>query len=136
VSKSPHRPATPVAAACCCRNTSPTTRSSTFACPHADTRRQPRAALEISDRLPDIGILLLSTHVEVREAVELFSATASRVGYLLKDSVCTLEELIDALSRISEGGTVLDPKLIRQQSRHGGHCARASKAVSGVRHRR
>ena len=42
----------------------------------------------------------------------MFSATASRVGYLLKDSVSDLDELIDALTRISEGGTVLDPKLV------------------------
>jgi PAS domain S-box-containing protein len=80
--------------------------------PPTQTREGIRAALEIRDRFPDVGILLLSTHVEVKEAVELFSATASRVGYLLKDSVSNLDELIDALTRISEGGTVLDPKLV------------------------
>jgi serine/threonine-protein kinase PknK len=56
--------------------------------------------------------LLLSTHTPIDDAVGLFSATASRVGYLLKDSVSDLDELIDALTRISEGGTVLDPKLV------------------------
>jgi len=56
--------------------------------------------------------LLLSTHTQIDDAVELFSATASRVGYLLKDSVSDLDELIDALTRISNGGTVLDPKLV------------------------
>jgi DNA-binding NarL/FixJ family response regulator len=80
--------------------------------PPTQTREGIRAALEIRRRFPEIGILLLSTHVEVEEAVELFSATASRVGYLLKDSVSNLEELTDALSRISQGGTVLDPKLV------------------------
>ncbi len=71
-----------------------------------------RAALEIRQRFPEVGILLLSTHIEVEEAVELFSSAARRVGYLLKDSVSDLDELVDALTRIAEGGTVLDSKLV------------------------
>ena len=67
-----------------------------------------RAALQIRDRFPSVGILLLSTFTEIDEAVELFTATASRVGYLLKDSVADLGELTSALTRISEGGTVFD----------------------------
>ena len=68
--------------------------------------------MQIRELFPAVGILLLSTHTEIDDAVELFSATASRVGYLLKDSVSDLDELTDALTRISEGGTVLDPKLV------------------------
>jgi serine/threonine-protein kinase PknK len=71
-----------------------------------------RAALEIRQRFPEVGILLLSTHVEVEEAVDLFSSAARRVGYLLKDSVSDLDELVEALTRIAEGGTVLDSKLV------------------------
>jgi DNA-binding NarL/FixJ family response regulator len=71
-----------------------------------------RAALEIRERFPEVGILLLSTHVEVEEAVDLFSSAARGVGYLLKDSVSDLDELVDALTRIAEGGTVLDSKLV------------------------
>ena len=71
-----------------------------------------RAALEIRQRFPNVGILLLSTHIEVEEAVELFSSAARRVGYLLKDSVSDLDELVDALTRIAEGGTVLDSRLV------------------------
>jgi DNA-binding NarL/FixJ family response regulator len=71
-----------------------------------------RAALQIRDRFPSVGILLLSTFTEIDEAVELFTATASRVGYLLKDSVADLGELTSALTRISEGGTVFDSKLV------------------------
>jgi DNA-binding NarL/FixJ family response regulator len=73
-----------------------------------------RAALQIRDRFPSVGILLLSTFTEIDEAVELFTATASRVGYLLKDSVADLGELIGARTRISEGGTVFDPKLVAE----------------------
>ena len=71
-----------------------------------------RAALEIRQHFPEVGILLLSTHIEVEEAVELFSSAARRVGYLLKDSVSDLDELVDALTRIAEGGTVLDSRLV------------------------
>jgi DNA-binding NarL/FixJ family response regulator len=80
--------------------------------PPTQTSEGIRAALQIRDRFPAVGILLLSTFTEIDEAVELFTATASRVGYLLKDSVADLGELIGALTRISEGGTVFDPKLV------------------------
>jgi DNA-binding NarL/FixJ family response regulator len=80
--------------------------------PPTHTREGIHAALEIRESFPAVGTLLLSTHTQIDDAVELFSATASRVGYLLKDSVSDLDELIDALTRISNGGTVLDPKLV------------------------
>jgi DNA-binding NarL/FixJ family response regulator len=80
--------------------------------PPTQTTEGIRAALQIRERFPAVGILLLSTHTEINDAVELFSATASSVGYLLKDSVSDLDELIGALTRISQGGTVLDPKLV------------------------
>ena len=59
--------------------------------PPTQTSEGIRAALQIRDRFPPVGILLLSTFIEIDEAVELFTATASRVGYLLKDSVADLE---------------------------------------------
>jgi DNA-binding NarL/FixJ family response regulator len=80
--------------------------------PPTQTTEGIRAALQIRERFPATGILLLSTHTEIDDAVELFSATANGVGYLLKDSVSDLDELIGALTRISQGGTVLDPKLV------------------------
>jgi DNA-binding NarL/FixJ family response regulator len=80
--------------------------------PPTQTTEGIRAALQIREQFPATGILLLSTHTEINDAVELFSATASSVGYLLKDSVSDLDELTGALTRISEGGTVLDPKLV------------------------
>jgi DNA-binding NarL/FixJ family response regulator len=80
--------------------------------PPTQTREGIHAALEIRELFPAVGILLLSTYAQIDDAVELFSATSSRVGYLLKDSVSDLDELIDALTRICEGGTVLDPKLV------------------------
>ena len=82
--------------------------------PPTQTTEGIRAALQIRERFPAVGILLLSTHTEINDAVELFSATASSVGYLLKDSVSDLDELIGALTRISQGGTVFDPKLVAE----------------------
>ena len=73
-----------------------------------------RAALELRRRLPGIGILLLSQYVEGTYAQELLSAGAGGLGYLLKDRVASLDELKDAVQRISAGGTVLDPQVVRE----------------------
>lgn len=80
--------------------------------PPTHTTEGIRAARQIRDQFPAVGILLLSTHTEIDEAVELFTAAPRRVGYLLKDSVAHLDELTGALTRISEGGTVFDSKLV------------------------
>lgn len=73
-----------------------------------------RAALELRSRVPGTGILLLSQYVEVAYAQELLGAGSGGVGYLLKDRVASLAELEDALDRIAEGGTVLDPEVVAQ----------------------
>ena len=73
-----------------------------------------RAAIELRERFPALGILLLSQYVEVAYAQELLGAGSGRVGYLLKDRVASLGELEDAVNRIAEGGTVLDPEVVRQ----------------------
>jgi PAS domain S-box-containing protein len=80
--------------------------------PPTQTHEGVHAAIEIRHRFPSVGILLLSSYVESREVIELFEAAASGVGYLLKDSVANVDELLDALERISKGGIVLDPKLV------------------------
>jgi DNA-binding NarL/FixJ family response regulator len=82
--------------------------------PPTQTTEGIHAALQIRQKFPAVGILLLSTYTQVDEAIELFTSTASRVGYLLKDSVADLDELTSALTRISEGGTVFDPKLVAE----------------------
>ncbi len=73
-----------------------------------------RAALEARRLLPQVGILLLSQYVEVAYAQELLSSGSGGVGYLLKDRVASLDELVDALDRIAGGGTVLDPLVVAQ----------------------
>jgi DNA-binding NarL/FixJ family response regulator len=72
------------------------------------------AAREIRARHPRIGVLVLSQYVRPSYAFELLSGGAERVGYLLKDRVSNLGELTDAVNRIADGGTVLDPLVVSQ----------------------
>jgi DNA-binding NarL/FixJ family response regulator len=71
------------------------------------------AARAIRRELPEIGILVLSAHVEVEHAMELL-ASGQRVGYLLKRRVPDVNEFIDALERVASGGSVIDPSLVRE----------------------
>jgi DNA-binding NarL/FixJ family response regulator len=73
-----------------------------------------RAAIQLRSLLPRTGILLLSQYVEVAYAQELLGAGSGGVGYLLKDRVASLAELADAIDRIADGGTVLDPEVVKQ----------------------
>ena len=71
-----------------------------------------RAAHEIRARFPDVGVLLLSQYVETDFAVELVSAGAARLGYLLKDRVADVSEFTDAVRRVGAGGSVIDPDVV------------------------
>jgi DNA-binding NarL/FixJ family response regulator len=73
-----------------------------------------RAALVIRDRWPDTGVLVLSQWVEERYATELISGSPHGVGYLLKDRVADVAEFLDALRRVAEGGSALDPEVVAQ----------------------
>src|SRR5215203_2228256 len=59
-----------------------------------------RAAAEIRDRHPGVGVLVLSQYIEEGYAMELLSSNAEGVGYLLKDSVADLERFVDAVRRV------------------------------------
>jgi DNA-binding NarL/FixJ family response regulator len=73
-----------------------------------------RAAAEIRRRYPEVGILILSQHVEVGVATRLLAESAAGVGYLLKDRVTNFEDFTAALRRVAGGGSVLDPKVVSQ----------------------
>jgi serine/threonine-protein kinase PknK len=72
-----------------------------------------RAARRIRMRHPDLGILLLSQHIETRHSVDLVAA--GRFGYLLKDRVLDVDEFLDSLERVARGGSVLDPEIVGRQ---------------------
>jgi DNA-binding NarL/FixJ family response regulator len=71
-----------------------------------------RAAREIRARHPATGVVVLSQYVEPGYALTLFDGGASGIAYLLKERVGDIDQLTDAIARVSEGGTVLDPLVI------------------------
>ncbi|WP_448061586.1 response regulator transcription factor [Cellulomonas hominis] len=73
-----------------------------------------RTALALRARHPGVGVLLFSQYVETRFAAELFRGDARGMGYLLKDRVADVSDFLDALTRIADGQTVLDPEVVSQ----------------------
>ena len=71
------------------------------------------AAHAIRRELPDTGILVLSTYVEVEQAMDLL-AGGRRTGYLLKSRITDTAEFVDALERIANGGSVIDPAIVQE----------------------
>jgi DNA-binding NarL/FixJ family response regulator len=69
-----------------------------------------RAARTIKAERPDLGVLVLSQHIETRHAVELVSLGG--FGYLLKDRVLEVREFLDAAARVADGGSALDPQVV------------------------
>jgi DNA-binding NarL/FixJ family response regulator len=71
-----------------------------------------RAAKEIRERHPGVGVLVLSQYVETGYAMELLQGSAEGVGYLLKDRVGDIREFTEAVRRVAEGGSALDPTVV------------------------
>ena len=69
-----------------------------------------RAARDLKSRHPEIGVLLLSQHIETTHAVDLVGQPG--FGYLLKDRVLDVEEFLDTANRVAHGGSALDPKVV------------------------
>ena len=71
-----------------------------------------RAALEIRSNHPSVGVLVLSQYVELGLALKLLADSAEGVGYLLKDRISDVDEFVDALRRVADGGSALDPIIV------------------------
>jgi DNA-binding NarL/FixJ family response regulator len=69
-----------------------------------------RAAAELKRAYPQLGVLVLSQHIETSHAVELVSLGG--FGYLLKDRVLQVDEFLSAAERVADGGSALDPKVV------------------------
>jgi DNA-binding NarL/FixJ family response regulator len=78
--------------------------------PPSFTDEGARAAREIKERHPDVGVLVLSQHIETAHAVGL--VTLGGFGYLLKDRVLDVREFLAAAERIAHGGSALDPQVV------------------------
>jgi DNA-binding NarL/FixJ family response regulator len=71
------------------------------------------AARVIRRELPQVGILVLSAHAEVAEAMELL-ATGRGVGYVLKSRVTKVADFIETVDRVIDGGSVVDPAIVQE----------------------
>jgi DNA-binding NarL/FixJ family response regulator len=71
-----------------------------------------RAAATIRRHFPGTGILVFSQYIEAHAAAELLSSAPAGVGYLLKDRVADVSDFVDAITRVADGGTVLDPEVV------------------------
>jgi DNA-binding NarL/FixJ family response regulator len=80
--------------------------------PPTQTDEGLRAANVIRTELPGTGVLVLSQHVEEAYAMELLGENAEGVGYLLKDRVADVERFVEAVRRVAEGGSALDPEVV------------------------
>jgi len=80
--------------------------------PPTHTTEGLRAAVELKAALPEVGVLILSQHVESRHAIELLARSAAGVGYLLKERIARPAELEDAVRRVAAGGTAVDPEVV------------------------
>lgn len=72
------------------------------------------AARALQETHPDIGVLVLSAHVEPHYALQLIENGTRGAGYLLKERVADLAELTDAVRRVAAGGLVVDPSVVAQ----------------------
>jgi DNA-binding NarL/FixJ family response regulator len=70
------------------------------------------AALDIRTRYPDVAVLVLSQHVETHYAMQLLGGNPAGVGYLLKDRLSNVSEVVDAIRHIAAGRSVIDPTVV------------------------
>jgi len=80
--------------------------------PPTNTTEGLEAAKQIRERFPGVGVLLLSQYIEAGYALDLLQANAEGVGYLLKDRIQDVTEFADAVRRVGEGGSALDPAVV------------------------
>jgi len=82
--------------------------------PPTQTDEGARAAKEIRERYPEVGLLVLSQVVEARHAMDLLSESPEGFGYLLKDRVIEIDDFLEAVRRVGRGGTAIDPEVVAQ----------------------
>jgi DNA-binding NarL/FixJ family response regulator len=71
-----------------------------------------RAALDIREQHPDVGVLVLSQYIELGLAMKLLTDSAEGVGYLLKDRITDVDDFVAAVRRVANGGSAIDPKIV------------------------
>jgi DNA-binding NarL/FixJ family response regulator len=71
-----------------------------------------RAAIALRDRLPEMGVLVLSQFYEESYAMNLIGDRAEGVGYLLKERVADVSGFVDAVERVANRGSAIDPEIV------------------------
>ena len=71
-----------------------------------------RAATALRERLPDLGVLVLSQFYEESYALDLIGDRAQGVGYLLKERVADVAAFVDSVQRVASGGSAIDPEIV------------------------
>ena len=82
--------------------------------PPSHTTEGLQAASQIATAKPNVGVLILSQHVEAHYALQLINQRPRGAGYLLKDRVIDVEEFIEAVRRVADGGLVIDPEVVAE----------------------
>jgi serine/threonine-protein kinase PknK len=95
------------------RETSPDLVISDIRMPPTQSWEGLEAARAIRAESPQVGILLLSAHVEIETAIDLLEG-GEGIGYLLKSRVMKVADVVDALERVADGGSVIDPALVQE----------------------
>jgi DNA-binding NarL/FixJ family response regulator len=80
--------------------------------PPTHTNEGLQAAREIREEMPDTGVVVLSAYIDESYALELLGDDAAGVGYLLKDRVWDGDRFAEAVRRVAEGGSALDPEVV------------------------
>jgi DNA-binding NarL/FixJ family response regulator len=80
--------------------------------PPTQTDEGIRAAHDIRERHPGVGIMILSQHVDLGTAMRVLAESPDGLGYLLKERVTDLDEFVDALGHVAAGGSALDPQVV------------------------
>lgn len=80
--------------------------------PPTHTDEGMKAALKIRAEYPDVGVLVLSQYVEVGLAMQLLGDSAAGAGYLLKDRVSNVKDFMDAVARVADRGSAIDPTIV------------------------
>jgi serine/threonine-protein kinase len=90
--------------------------------PPTQTDEGARAAGEIRSQHPDVRLLLLSQVIEAQHALKLLSDHPHGFGYLLKDRVLAIDDFLQSVHRVADGGTAIDPEVVSQLlGRHRAH---------------
>ncbi|HEV7649180.1 MAG TPA: response regulator transcription factor [Actinophytocola sp.] len=91
------------------------------------------AAVEARRRQPGLAVLVLSAYVEQAFATDLLVSGSARLGYMLKERVGRVAEFMDALHRIANGGTAIDPEVVTQLLSRTGMDTRLDRLTSRER---